>query len=194
LFRGHRQIAAVSRAGKAAADEFELMNACATNRKALALLAIDALEAPEAGRLRAHLESCAGCRDYLREIEQVAAKVSAAEAPPDMDASPFLHRRVRNRLLETRPRPVFPWRLLIPALAALMFVLFVFPRAPKVAPPPAPLTQAPVVNNINPTVLTYQIAANQSLDKLDAILTKQGNRALPAIPIYRADSLGNAAD
>jgi len=167
------------------------MKVCANNRKALALLAIDALDAPEAELLRAHVASCAGCCGYLQEIELMAENIRTAETP-EIDPSAFLHRRVRNRLLEARPRPVFPWKLLIPAMAAMVFVLFVFPRSHN-DPPPAPPPIA-VVQQIDPTALNYQMAANQSLEKLDDILAKQGSRSLPAIPIYRADSLGNAAD
>jgi hypothetical protein len=171
------------------------MKVCAKNRKALALLALGALEAPEAELLRAHVASCSGCRGYLQEIEHVAEQVRAAEAPPEIEPSPFLHRRVRNRLLAERPRANFSWRLVVPALAAMVFLLFILPRsrtlAPPSAPPPGPTE---IVKTIDPTILNYQIAANQSLEKLDAILTEQGNRALSATPVYRAGNLGNAAD
>ena len=167
------------------------MKVCANNRKNLALLAIDALDAAEIARLQAHVASCGGCRAYLQEMEQVTENVRVAESP-EIDPSPFLHRRIRNRLLETRPHPVFPWRLLVPALAAMAFVMFVLPRSQKVALPPA--LSITSVHAIDPTVLNYQMAANQSLEKLDAILTEQGNRALTPVSTYRADSLGNSVD
>jgi hypothetical protein len=171
------------------------MKVCAKNRKALALLALDALEAPEAEILRAHVESCGGCRGYLQEIEHVAEQVRGAETPDAIEPSPFLHRRVRNRLLAERPRSNFSWRLVVPALAAMVFLLFILPRARTLSPPGAlPPRPAEIVKTIDPTVLSYQMAANQSLEKLDAILTEQGNRALPATPIYRAGNLGNLAD
>jgi anti-sigma factor RsiW len=167
------------------------MKVCAQNRKAVALFAIDALEAPQAESLRAHLASCGGCREYLREIEQMAETIRTLEAP-EVEASPFLQRRVRNRLLEAPPRPVLPWKLLLPALGAMVFVLFVFPRSHHDAPVATPVTS--IVQTIAPTVLNYEMAANQSLEKLDVILAKQGNLALPATSVYRADSLGNSAD
>jgi hypothetical protein len=170
------------------------MKACAEHKKELALLAIDALEEPAAESLRAHVETCLGCRSYLRELDEVAANMRRAEAP-ETDLSPFLLRRVRPRLLEERPLPKSPWRLLVSAAAAIVFILFIYPRVhPKVAlPPPTP---APVsaVKSIDQTVLNYQMAANQSLERLDAILTEQGKRPLPATPTYRAGSLGDAAD
>ena len=44
------------------------MKPCVENRKPIALLAVNALEGPEASELRAHLELCSGCRKYLEEI------------------------------------------------------------------------------------------------------------------------------
>ena len=169
------------------------MKVCAEHRKELALLAVGALGEPEAEALRAHVAECAGCRGYLGEIDQIAAKVSAAEAP-EMEAAPFLHRRVRHRLLEERPRRVFPWRLLIPAMGAVAFVVFFLPRQEKVAPAPA-AASAPVPAIVEPTVSNYQIAADQSLEKLDDLLTRQGNTPLPSSPVYRAGgSFRGAAD
>jgi hypothetical protein len=53
-----------------------------------------------------------------------------------------------------------------------------------------------LANNSDPTILNYEMAADQSLEKLDTLLTEQGNRALPAAPIYRTGSFpgGNLAD
>jgi len=165
------------------------MNVCANNRQKLALLAIDALEAPEAEELRAHVAACSGCRDYLREITHVAEKIHAAESP-EVELNPFLHRRVRNRLLERQPRAVFPWKLLIPAMAAMAFVLFVFPREQKnlpiaIRPETTPVPSVAATSN-DSTVLNYQTVANKSFDALDALLNRQGDAALPSAPVYRA--------
>ena len=40
-----------------------------------------------------------------------------------------------------------------------------------------------------PTIANYQMVANQSLDKLDELLTRQGNKRLPPAPIYTASTL-----
>lgn len=166
------------------------MNVCAKNRMALAWLALGLLEENPAQALRAHVASCAGCHAYLAEIERVAENVRAAEAPPDIEPSPFFHRRVRRALRPEPPRRVFPWRLAIPALALLLFVLLTIPRTHP------PVRPAAAAGNSDPTILNYEIAADQSLEKLDKLLTEQGNRALPAAPIYRTGSIprGSLAD
>lgn len=172
------------------------MKVCAKNRKALAWLTLGALETREAQVLRAHVASCAGCRGYLQEMEHVAENLRAAKAPHEIEPSPFLRRRVRQALRKDRQRPSFSWRVASPALVAMAFLWLILPRIRTVAPPaPAPQPVA-AIRNFDPTILNYQMAANQSLEKLDNILTEQGNRALPATPIYRAGSFpdGNTAD
>jgi hypothetical protein len=41
-------------------------------------------------------------------------------------------------------------------------------------------------NDVVPTIAFYQRTADQSLEQLDALLTRQGKRALPAMPSYTA--------
>ena len=163
------------------------MKVCANNRKPLAWLAIGALEEAQAGALRAHLEACPGCRDYLRQIERAARQLREAEAAPVAEPSPFFHQRLRHALREAPPRPIFGWRLALPALA-LAVVLLLTSRPLHVAPAPRP---APVASaeDMDMTILNYQIAADQSVEKLDRLLTEQANRGLPAAPLYRAGSL-----
>ena len=43
-------------------------------------------------------------------------------------------------------------------------------------------------------IANYQRVANQSLAGLDALLTQQGNQALPSMPIYTASTLMLAKD
>jgi hypothetical protein len=50
------------------------------------------------------------------------------------------------------------------------------------------LPPASADNDLEPTIANYQRAADQSLDKLDALLTRQGNRALPSMPVYTAST------
>ena len=166
------------------------MKVCSKNRKALAWLALGALEENQAPALRAHVASCAGCRAYLAEMERVAENVRAAQAPRDVEPSPFLHRRVRRALRPEAGRPSFHWRLAWPVLALLFVLLLTLPRTHPVARPVA------AAGKCDPTILNYQLAADQSLEKLDALLTEQGNRALPAAPIYRTGSVprGSLAD
>ena len=43
--------------------------------------------------------------------------------------------------------------------------------------------------HLAPTVANYEMMANQPLEKLDELLTKQGSRNLPPAPIYTASTL-----
>jgi hypothetical protein len=49
---------------------------------------------------------------------------------------------------------------------------------------------------MSPTLSNYQMVANHSLEALDELLTRQGNRNLPPVPVYTASILGlaNGAD
>ncbi len=61
------------------------MKPCSNHRKLIAWLAVDALDDPQTRSLRAHLETCEGCRRYLAEISNVAQKLSAAATPPTFE-------------------------------------------------------------------------------------------------------------
>jgi hypothetical protein len=93
------------------------------------------------------------------------------------------------------------WRVALPAIAALVVIGITFAtwRQPPVVPSPRiASTQTMLVsdadNDLAPTIANYQRVANQSLDKLDALLTRQGNRPLPPMPIYTASTLGLAQE
>jgi anti-sigma factor RsiW len=153
----------------------------------LALLAVEALEEGQARELRAHLDVCPGCRGYLEEIDRVANQLRGAEVTTETEPPPFFHRRLQHSLLlERRPRPAFGWRLALPAIA-LALVLFLASRPSHLAPssPPRPALAA---NEFAMTILRYQTEAGHSLEKLDSVLTEQGNRSVAAGPIYLAGS------
>jgi hypothetical protein len=44
----------------------------------------------------------------------------------------------------------------------------------------------------DPTISNYQMVANRSLEKLDELLTRQGNRNPSPSPIYTASTLPRA--
>ena len=132
----------------------------------------------------------------------------AAETNPDVQTSESFHRKVVGRLRTAKPdsfaeilaayfrATLLNWRVALPATAALVLVglTFTFARQQPAAPssPIQAATQtAPAAdadNDLAPTIANYQRVANQSLDKLDALLTRQGNRALPSMPIYTAST------
>ena len=182
------------------------MKPCAQNRKLIVWLTLNALDARQTRQLQAHLETCEGCRRYLAEISNVTEKLAAAETNSDVQASESFHRKVAGRLRAAKPDSPgeilatyfarLNWRVALPVVAALVVVgvtVAIWRQPPDVSPSPrAGIQTAPVSgadNDLAPTIANYQRVANQSLDKLDALLTRQGNRALPSMPIYTASTL-----
>ena len=182
------------------------MKPCAQNRKLIAWLAVNALDAQQARQLRVHLETCEGCRRYLAEISNVTEKLAAAEATHDVQASENFHRKVAGRLRTAKPDLIgeilaaylarLNLRVALPAIVALVVIgvtVAIWRQPPRVSSSPTAGTQTASVsdadNDLAPTIANYQRVANQSLDELDALLTRQGNRALPSMPIYTASTL-----
>lgn len=189
------------------------MKPCAQNRKHIAWLTLNALDARQKRQLRAHLETCESCRRYLAEISNVTERLAQTEANPDVQASENFHQKLAGRLRAAKPDSLgeilavyfrgtlLNWRVALPVIAAFVLVgvtVGTWRQPPKVASLPQASPQAASVsdadNDLAPTIANYQRVANQSLDKLDALLTRQGNRALPAMPIYTASTLGLAQE
>jgi anti-sigma factor RsiW len=178
------------------------MKPCAENRKLIAWLALDALDAPQARVLRGHLPTCEGCRRYLAEISNVTANLAATKTA-DIQTSESFHQRVAGRLRTTARNPVFEfvvanffrlnWRMVSPAMAALVVAIVAFAVLPQhpIVPPPrqftAQITPAPGLDETPPpTFANYQKVANQSLEKLDELLTREGNQNFSPAPVYTA--------
>jgi anti-sigma factor RsiW len=178
---------------------------CSRNRKPLAWLALGELDARRAGELRAHLETCDGCRRYLAEISAVTEKVAAAVMTPDVQATEAFHRGVVAKLRaepsgsiwQTLAAPFIAarldWRAALPAIgvAALVIVMLSTPVRQPAAPAPAPAgAQAglppDIESDLPPTIANYQRIATRSLDELDELLTRQSKRNPPPTPIYTA--------
>jgi predicted Fe-S protein YdhL (DUF1289 family) len=189
------------------------MKPCAQNRKLIAWLVSNALDARQTRQLQAHLETCEGCRRYLAEISNVTEMLTQTESNPEVQASEVFHQKLAGRLRASKPDSfekilaaylqgtLLNWRVALPAIAALVVIGITFAtwRQPPVVPSPRiASTQTMLVsdadNDLAPTIANYQRVANQSLDKLDALLTRQGNRPLPPMPIYTASTLGLAQE
>jgi hypothetical protein len=189
------------------------MKPCAQNRKLIAWLVSNALDARQTRQLQAHLETCEGCRRYLAEISNVTEMLTQTESNPEVQASEVFHQKLAGRLRAAKPDSIgeilasylrgtlLNWRVALPAIAALVVIGITFAtwRQPPVVPSPRiASTQTMLVsdadNDLAPTIANYQRVANQSLDKLDALLTRQGNRPLPPMPIYTASTLGLAQE
>lgn len=177
------------------------MKTCDKNRKPIAWLALNALDAKEAAALRAHLADCDGCRNYFDEVSGVSNKLGNATPDADVQAPAHFHRQLMGRLQAERPASAWDellaalnWRVAVPAMMVLLLaVLLVLAHRPAptvsvVNPPVVPVAVAAmtVVNDPAPTAVNYQLAAAQSLTKLDELLTKEGNESLPPAPVYTA--------
>ena len=191
------------------------MRPCSRNRKALAWLALGELDARTTAALRAHIETCDGCRHYLAEISTVTERLAAAEVTPDIQSSESFHRRVVARLGEEQSGLVWQtlaaplvaarlnWRAalsLLGATALVIALLSVLWRQSAV-PLPAPNRVQAVLppgpkNEFSPTISNYQRVANRSLDELDDLLTRQDTRRPSPTPIYTASifAAAKAAD
>jgi hypothetical protein len=189
------------------------MKPCAQNRKLIVWLASNALDARQTQQLQAHLETCEGCRRYLVEISNVTEKLVATEPNPDVQASEVFHQKLAGRLRAAKPDSIgeilaayfrgtlLNWRVALPAIAALVVIgvtVAIWRQPPVVPSPSRASTQTASVSDADddlaPTIANYQRVANQSLDKLDALLTRQGNRPLPSMPIYTASTIGLAQE
>ncbi len=117
------------------------------------------------------------------------------------EPSPFLRRRTRPSALAERSRPSLGWRLAIPAFAVAVVLVLTTSREHPAAPPETGTTVAVAPDgpntpksadkprDLSPTLLNYQMAADQSWEKLDRLLNEQASMGLGATPIYRAGSL-----
>lgn len=189
------------------------MKPCSKNRKLIAWLALDELDVRQAQELRAHLETCEGCRRYLEEISNVTESLAAVETCEDIRASESFHRKVVARLRREEPASVgetvwtylratlWDWRVALPVVAASVLLIAVFvahERRPGVGVSPQTQPGAQTVvspslsSDLPPTIANYQMVANQSLEKLDELLTRQGNKSLPPAPIYTASAFMRA--
>jgi len=188
------------------------MKPCSKNRKLIAWLAVDALDGRQALDLRAHLETCEGCRQYLQELSHVTEKLAAAGISSDIEPSGSFHRRVVARLRAAESVSVWEslvahlrgttlnWRVALPVIAAIAVLIAAssgFVRRPDVSPHTQFSARTALVPNsksdLLPTIANYQMVANQSLDKLDELLTRQGNRNPSPTQIYTASTLAPAS-
>ena len=169
------------------------MKPCSKQRKLIAWLAVRALDARQECNLRAHLNVCAGCRDYYQQVCDTAKNLAASDINAEIDPAPDFHHRVLNALRAEETTPAWEifvermtdrflrWRVALPAtgaMAVLLALLFLLGRDRNVS---RPVTEAPhafppanLRADLPPTFANYQMIANQSLDTLDELLLRQG--------------------
>jgi anti-sigma-K factor RskA len=182
------------------------MNSCASNRKLIVWQTLNALDGRQTRQLREHLETCADCRRYMAEISNVTENLAAAETNPAIQASENFHRSVAQRLRAAQPASfgerlaahlrngASSWRvaaLVATVLVLIGVILATWPR-PSLAPSPALALESD--NDLAPTLANYERAADQSLEKFDALLTRQSRRAGASGPSYTASTRGLAKE
>lgn len=179
------------------------MKPCSRNRKSLALLAANALDAPAASKLREHTNICPACREYFSEISGVASRLSQSQEVSEIEASERFHQKLAGRIRVTETQSLAAYfarllvmsRFLIPAAGVFLVVGIIAARLhnpthihrPSSNGTPAAAVAA-VTGDISPTFANYQNAANQSLDQLDSLLTRQAREGLPPAPLYTASA------
>ena len=187
------------------------MKPCSRNRRLIAWLAVDELDAERSRDLRMHLETCGACRRYLDEISRVKVKLAAVEIAPDLEASAAFRRRWVGALHSVQPGSdwsavaallrgsLLNWRVVLSALGAMALVILGLamfrqrPDSPLLVETSAETVPPPLLKaDMSPTLSNYQRVANQSLEALDELLTRQGNRNLPQVPVYTASILAPA--
>jgi hypothetical protein len=187
------------------------MKPCTGKQKQIALLAADSLADAEARELRVHLDMCDECRGYFNEIANVAKKMRTAQPDAGAQLPEMFHRNLMDTLASTGRRSLLEnlwtqiwidWqgRFALPAAALVAVALAAWlafqPRARVPVPPPVVVVHevTPAVQKVDltPTLANYEMALQQSPDKLDELLTEQANRNPPPPPPAAATEMSLA--
>jgi anti-sigma factor RsiW len=179
------------------------MRPCSRNRKIIALLAANALDAPTAGELRQHITICPGCREYFSEISDLASRLSQPQEAPEIEASERFHQKLAGRIRSAETQSLAAYfagvllksRILIPLAGVFLVVGIIAARFhsqthihnPSTNSSPG-IAAATVAGDISPTFANYQNAANKSLDELDSLLTRQSREGIPTAQVYTASA------
>jgi hypothetical protein len=172
------------------------MKPCTKNKKLIAWLALDELDAAPAQELRAHLKTCSACGQYWREISAVCQAHSAAGARlREVPASePFHHNLVRRIKQDGAPARSSParellmrwlagWRVVLPAGLCVLVLLGIYHGSGRRPDAPRGLPATPVSGSgasgggyLEPSLTWYGGAADISPEALDELLAKQALR------------------
>jgi hypothetical protein len=192
------------------------MKPCSRNRRLIAWLALECLEARQERELRLHLETCEGCQDYLAQMSVVTKTLSKTEAASEVTPSSAFHRKLVARLCEdesksawhkavefvwnsfSHPRFAFRMAAVLPVFAiigvaiAVLFAHLHRPQKPQLAHEEVQVAAQTIGSkDFAPTMLNYQMAANDSIDRFEDLLSRQGNRNPAPAPVYTAATRWN---
>jgi hypothetical protein len=176
------------------------MKACRKNRKNITWLVMDALSPENAAGLVTHIDRCEGCRLYRDEILSIKQRVHALqdltpESPLDSEML-AVPRLAQTNPPKRAPRLAFAWTV---AGAVTCLVALVFVRMSSLDHSPSVQTNShnagqPAASvasrDLLPSFATYRTIGNQSLDRLDQLLTLQSHSSRSAPQPPTAGSLG----
>lgn len=112
---------------------------CRNWEERIALHAGGDLPPKEAAETEAHLQDCAGCRDFAAELGEHVAWMREAQRDLPVQADFATMRAGVLERLEPRRRPVASWLVWAGGLAAIATLVFLLVRSPRSEPPkPAP--------------------------------------------------------
>ncbi len=190
---------------------------CSNYRDQLAALTLGALEPADKHAVELHISTCAACRAALGELKSVTESLEDVQIRNDIQTSERFHRAWTAQLQKAtvpslRERAVAflrafrlsqsPYALPVATLA-LLFVIGGFwlwsthaPDEVRSTTNPSNLSsrQPGADSEIEPTISNYQVVANRSFEKLDQLLTTQGIRTAPSLPVYTASALAISKD
>ncbi len=179
------------------------MRRCSRIRKRIVLSAVDGLEPNEDVTVLEHLAGCPGCRRYSEEVRGLIQRLSAAGCGQNIEASEAFHRQAAEKLHAAQTSSAFRrtadwvrielpnWRVAAPAMGIVvmsLLTLLVLRPHPVTEPGTAAVDPPALISAMDPapTAANYAKVASQSLEELDLLLTRQGNRRLPPAPLYTA--------
>jgi anti-sigma factor RsiW len=184
------------------------MNPCAKNKRRIAWMAAGVLDETDAETLRQHMAGCPACRRYWQSMCELSERLVNAGDPPTAEPTGSFHRTLVRKIRAQQQRtPLFDCVTIVQRLfrgrplarfsagvaLALTVLLWVHlsrdaPRVRSgvhvVAVPDAAGPAAPP-----PTLASYRRAADISLERLDALLTREATRTSPAGETFTVSSL-----
>lgn len=170
------------------------MKPCRKNRKLIVLRSIAALSQSQSEEIDRHLDQCEGCARYRDEIVRVTLDLRSLDASqqPAPGAEAWTLRRhavqpssALHSLFDSGAWK--RWGFIATSFALVILALCLSPtllRRPARYPVEHKMSVGPsshpTPENLAPTFANYRALANQSLDELDQVLTKQAAKAAPA--------------
>jgi len=158
----------------------------------LALLALDAMPAPEAVHVRAHMQSCRACTEEYLRLKAVVDVLALGAAEPGAIPSPALRRRVLTIASPGRPASITfaPYIAAAAALAlALLFGALFAKTNTRVG------EQNAIIGDVTaPSAQIYRVQTGEVIRNGDRIyLALHGLPAPPAGKVFQAWTLENGS-